>query len=131
MLDIMGGAEENSGGLSLTGESAMQFLVTGKDGKDENALDRRLTARPAHLANAAKMKAEGTLLLGAALLGEQNKMIGSIMIMNMESREEVDRYLALEPYVSGNVWQKIYVQNISVAAHYFPESAGKAENVEK
>lgn len=103
----------------------MQFLLTGRDGKDEDALKRRLAARPTHLANAEKMKENGSLLFGAALLGDQGKMIGSIMILSMDSREEVDKYLAEEPYVNGNVWQDIEVQNIAVAAHFIPEAARK------
>jgi uncharacterized protein len=103
----------------------MQFLVTGKDGKDVEALNRRMAARPDHLANAEKMRAAGTLILGAALLNEKNEMIGSIMILNMASREEVDKYLLQEPYVSRNVWQDIKVESLALAPHYFPEWARK------
>ncbi len=103
----------------------MQFLVTGKDGKDAEALDRRMKARPAHLANAEAMKLKGQLLMGAALLDEGKKMIGSIMILNFDDRAEVDKYLAAEPYVCGDVWQEIHVQDIAVGAHFMPELVQK------
>ena len=101
----------------------MQFLVTGKDGTDADALNRRMAARPAHLAGADKMKAEGLLILGAAMLNDEGKMIGSIMLLNMDSRADEDKYLEDEPYISGNVWQTVEVQTISVAPHYMPEAA--------
>jgi len=34
-------------------------------------------------------------------------MIGSTMIVDFESRKELDQYLESEPYVTGKVWQKI------------------------
>ncbi len=103
----------------------MQFLVTGKDGSDAEALDRRMAARPAHLAHSEEMHGKGKLLVGAAMLDENKKMIGSIIILNVDSRAEVDEYLGNEPYVSGNVWQEIHVQEISVGAHYMSELVKK------
>lgn len=103
----------------------MQFLVKANDGKDAEALNRRMAVRPAHLAGAEKMRKNGTLLLGAAMLDEGGKMVGSIMILNMKDRQEVDKYLAEEPYVTGNVWQEIEIQPLAVAAHYFPDTSGK------
>ncbi|MBX9685077.1 MAG: YciI family protein [Candidatus Obscuribacterales bacterium] len=101
----------------------MQFLLTGRDGKDKDALDRRLAARPAHLERAEKMRQEGTLLMGAALLSPEGQMIGSIMVLNFPSADDVEKYLADEPYVIGNVWQEIVVQDIAVAPHFMPNAA--------
>ena len=36
-------------------------------------------------------------------------MIGSTMIVDFESRDELDRYLETEPYVTGKVWENIDV----------------------
>lgn len=98
----------------------VQFLLTGKDGKDKDALDRRMAARPAHLSNAEEMQKRGELLMGAAILSEDGKMVGSIMVFNFPSRAELDAYLKDEPYVVGNVWQDIEIQNIAVGAHFMP-----------
>jgi uncharacterized protein len=105
----------------------MQFLLTGRDGNDTDALNRRMAVRPAHLAGAAKLREKGVLFLGAAIVDDQGKMIGSIMILNMADRQEVVEYLKEEPYVTGNVWQHIEIQSISVAPHYFPEAARKSQ----
>ena len=58
----------------------MQFIVTGYDYKDDKALERRLAARDAHLEMADKMSKEGKWLYAAALLTEDGKMCGSVII---------------------------------------------------
>ncbi len=85
----------------------MQFLVIGYDGRDEKAMERRLASREAHLAGVLKMKSEGTAIYGIAMLDDQEKMIGSVMVMDFPSRADLDAWLKAEPYVTGGVWQKI------------------------
>jgi hypothetical protein len=87
----------------------MQFLVIGYDGTDDQALSRRMTAREAHLAGVVKMKEEGKAIFGTAILDDQGKMIGSVMVMDFPSREELDAWLESEPYVRQNVWLRIDV----------------------
>jgi uncharacterized protein len=92
----------------------MQFVVTGHDGTDAKALERRLAARPAHMAGADAMKARGELLYAAAILNDKGEMAGSVMICEFPSRKEVDAWLAAEPYVTGKVWEKIDVRPAKV-----------------
>lgn len=42
------------------------------------------------------------------------KMKGSALIMDFESRKELDEYIANEPYVVYKVWEKIEIENINV-----------------
>ena len=93
----------------------MQFMITAYDGKDEGALDRRLSAREAHLAGADQMKKDGNLIAGGAILDEADKMIGSAMFVEFESKADLDKWLATDPYVSGNVWQDISVLPVRLA----------------
>jgi len=92
----------------------MQFVVTGYDGTDEKASERRLAVRDEHLSLANSMKKEGNFLYAAAILDENDKMIGSIMIVDFPTREDLDSWLDIEPYVKGNVWEKINVQSCKV-----------------
>lgn len=104
----------------------MQFIVIGHDGKDEGALERRMAARDAHLKVCAESVANGTQLIGAAMMDENGKMNGSCMVMNFDSREQLDEWLKREPYVSGKVWDKIEVIPCKVPdtfAHCFPKKA--------
>ncbi|SRR6266545_3902388 len=89
----------------------MQFLVCGYDGDDAEALARRMAARPDHLARAEEMSARGEMLVGVALLSddEEGRMIGSAIVVDLPDRTAVDAWLAVEPYVVGDVWRRIEV----------------------
>lgn len=41
-------------------------------------------------------------------------MKGSALIMDFENRKELDDYIANEPYVVENVWEKIEIEPINV-----------------
>ncbi|PWW32199.1 hypothetical protein DFO73_101462 [Cytobacillus oceanisediminis] len=93
----------------------MQFIVTAYDGKDEKALERRLSVREEHLQGVERRFKEGEHLYGGAILDEEGKMIGSMMVVEYPSREELDQWLKEEPYVTEKVWQKIDIQPCRVA----------------
>jgi uncharacterized protein len=93
----------------------MQFMVLAYDGTDDGALERRLRARPAHLAGAEKMAADGRLVYAAAVLDDADQMMGSLMILDVVSRDDIDRWLEYEPYVVGEVWKDITVTPCSTA----------------
>ena len=90
----------------------MEFLVMAYDGKDSEAGERRLRARPAHLDNIAVLKATGVFINRGAILDDQGAMIGSTLYMNFESRAAVDQWLQSDPYVTGGVWVEIEVMPI-------------------
>jgi uncharacterized protein len=92
-----------------------QYIVYGWDGKDDNALERRMNARPAHFDNARKWKESGNYVLGGAMLNEEGKMIGSTMVMQFETKEELQQWLDTEPYVTGNVWENVDIRPFKVA----------------
>lgn len=96
----------------------MQFLVIGYDGQDEQALERRMAVREAHLALGDKMRDAGTMLYGVAMLDDNGKMVGSVLVCDFPSRQELDEYLKIEPYVTGNVWQTIEVKNCKVGPSF-------------
>jgi uncharacterized protein YciI len=93
----------------------MQFLVIARDGTDQDAMDRRLAARPAHFERARKAKADGELLIGGAILDEHNQMIGSSLYVEVEDREALDAWLAEDPYTKGNVWQDFEIHVMKIA----------------
>ena len=87
----------------------MEFMVCGYDGKDEGAADRRLAAREAHLNLIETLRQEKKVLYGAALLSDAGEMIGSVIIAEYPDRAALDEWLAVEPYVTGNVWQTVEI----------------------
>lgn len=96
----------------------MQFLVLGYDGTDDSALERRMAAREAHLALGDKMRLEGTLLYAAAILDDADKMVGSAMICDFPSRDALDQWLKVEPYMIGGVWKKVEVSKCKVGPSF-------------
>lgn len=88
----------------------MTFVVIGRDGKDDKALERRMAARDAHLRLGDEMRDRGELLYAVALLDDAGKMVGSVCVVELENRTKVDEWLKREPYVLGGVWTEIEVQ---------------------
>ncbi len=92
----------------------MQFMLLGYDGKDGDALGRRLAVREQHLALGDRLAAEGKLLFAAAILDTDEKMTGSMLVLEFPSRAELDAWLETEPYVTGDVWQEITILSVKV-----------------
>ncbi len=88
----------------------MQFLVRAYDGAGK--LEKRMEVRPRHLEGMQKLSDH--IVTAGGLLDEEGKMKGSALIMNFDSRKELDDYIANEPYVLENVWEKIEVEPINV-----------------
>ncbi len=88
----------------------MQFVVTAMDYTDEDALNRRMENREAHLDGAMQLIAEGRFLSGGAILDEQEKMIGSTLHLEFPDRESLEAHLQKDPYISGKVWETIEIR---------------------
>lgn len=93
----------------------MQFVVIARDGSDEKALERRMKAREAHLANVAKLKEPEKMLMGGAMLDDSGKMIGSVMVFDFPDRAGLDAWLKSDPYSTGGVWKSMEVNSFRVA----------------
>ena len=99
-------------------EVLVQFAVIGLDGTDENAMSRRMAARESHLALAKTMTDEKHLLHACALLDEAEQMMGSIMVVDFNTREDLDNWLKVEPYMVGKVWEKLEVRPCKVSPNF-------------
>jgi len=100
----------------------MQFLVTAYDGTDNKAIERRLAARDEHLKFTEEMKVKGNHLYAAVIMDENEKMIGSVLIVDFPSKEDVDKWLKVEPYVKGNVWQSIDIKPCKVGPMFLNQN---------
>jgi uncharacterized protein YciI len=92
----------------------MQFLVVGRDGTDDGAPARRMKVREAHLKLGDEMEADGFRWYGASLRDDDGNMIGSFAVMDFPDRQSLDEWLAREPYVVGDVWRTIEIDNCAV-----------------
>ncbi len=87
-----------------------QFVIKAYDG--EGKLDKRMEVRPRHFEGMEKMKEH--ILCAGGMLDDDGKMIGSLLVMEFENREQLDEYLAYEPYVVEHVWERIEVERMNV-----------------
>lgn len=96
----------------------MQFMILAYDGTDREAPKRRAAVRDEHIALGDKLVDEGRMLYGAALLDDGGAMVGSMLILECASRTELDEWLSVEPYVTGDVWRRIEVRPVRVGPSF-------------
>ncbi|MDB5112588.1 MAG: hypothetical protein JWR67_3702 [Mucilaginibacter sp.] len=93
-----------------------QYLITGYDYTDEGALDRRMGVRPHHLDAAKELKEKGNYLMGGAILNEESQMIGSVMVLQFETEEELEAWKKSEPYITQKIWESVDIKPFKVAS---------------
>jgi hypothetical protein len=94
----------------------MQFMILAYDGTDENAPARRMAAREAHIELGKEMHAAGRWLYATAILDDDGKMIGSMIVCDFASRSDMQKqWLSREPYIIGKVWEKIDIRSAQTA----------------
>ena len=92
-----------------------QYVIIAQDGSDEQALERRHSVRPDHLASAKKLKDNNNFVTGGAILDEEGNMRGSVMIVQFETEAAFQQWYQDEPYIKGGVWKTIEVKPFKVA----------------
>jgi len=92
-----------------------QYLVTAYDHTNADALQHRLNIRPHHLDGALELKASGNFIIGGAMLNDEGKMIGSVMILQFETEEELQAWQQSEPYITQGVWETVDIKPFRVA----------------
>jgi len=92
-----------------------QYLVTAYDYTDDGALKRRMDVRPHHLDGARELKANGNYVLGGAMLSEDGKMMGSIMILQFEDEEQLEAWKQSEIYITQKIWESVDIKPFKVA----------------
>jgi uncharacterized protein YciI len=85
----------------------MQYVIHAYDHTDAGALDRRMAVRPNHLDYVRQLKEKGQFILGGALLGPEGKMIGSMLLLDLDTEDQLNEYLKTDPYIVQGVWEKV------------------------
>ena len=93
----------------------MQFLLLAYDGTDSDAPERRLKIRQEHLDKISNLKKSGEFLFGGAILDDEGKMIGSMILYEFPDRAALDERLKDEPYITTGVWKKIEIRPFRLA----------------
>ncbi|PCF93944.1 YciI family protein [Vreelandella nigrificans] len=91
-----------------------QYALVAYDYTDDGALNRRLACREAHLDGLRSLYRSGNFASGGVLLNDEGKMIGSNAHFKFASREELEDWLAQEPYMTGNVWERVDIREVKL-----------------
>lgn len=92
-----------------------QYLITAYDFTDTDALNRRMAVRPLHLDAARQLRETGNFVLGGAMLNDEGKMIGSVMVLQFETEEQLAAWKQNEPYITQKVWETVDIKPFKVA----------------
>lgn len=93
----------------------MQFLLLAYDGTDDGATERRMRVRQEHLEKIAYLKKCGEFIAGGAILDDDGKMIGSMVLYEFPDRAALDEKLRDEPYFTKGVWKSIEIKPFRLA----------------
>ncbi|MDP2144050.1 MAG: YciI family protein [Gallionella sp.] len=92
----------------------MWYSIIGQDVPD--SLEKRIAARPAHLARLQALQDEGRLLLAGpfpavdAVDPGAAGYTGSLIVAEFASLQDAQRWADADPYVAGGVYAKVGVQ---------------------
>lgn len=92
----------------------MQFVVTAFDYED--ALERRLEHREAHLSGLRAMAKQGTFISGGAMVNEEGKMIGSNVHVAFPDLAALQAWLDSDPFTVHKVWETTNIHEIKLLA---------------
>lgn len=93
------------------------FVITCTD--REGTLEKRLAVRPQHLARLEKLADEGRVIVAGAMPKDrddlQSGFYGSTLILDFDSREALDAWLAEEPFLKEGIYAHIDVKPFNKA----------------
>ena len=92
----------------------MWFVILGRDADD--ALPRRLAARPQHLERLTALRDEGRLMLAGPLPAIESEdpgpagFSGSLIVAEFSSLDEAESWARADPYVHAGAWAEVSVK---------------------
>lgn len=92
----------------------MWYAVIAQD--CSNSLEKRLQARPAHLARLKSLGSEGRLLVAGPFPAVDSPdpgpagFTGSLIIADFQSLEDAERWASEDPYIEAGVYAKVTVK---------------------
>ena len=92
----------------------MYYVILSEDRPD--SLNRRLSARPDHLARLTRLREQGRLLTAGPLPAIDNSdpgpagFTGSVIIAEFEHLDAAKTWAAADPYQTAGVYEKVVVK---------------------
>jgi hypothetical protein len=91
------------------------FCIIAHDGPEPGRAERRQAVRRPHFERMKPNVDSGSVLLAGSTLAEDGTMEASILVVEFPDRAALDAWLAEEPYLKANVWERIEVKPMFVA----------------
>tara|TARA_R110002020_G_scaffold156117_10_gene337718 strand:+ start:322 stop:615 length:294 start_codon:yes stop_codon:yes gene_type:complete len=89
----------------------MLYALMCKD--KPNSLDKRLAERPAHVEHLKALDAQGILKMAGPLLGDDEKPIGSLVVIAADSKDEAEAIAARDPYAVAGLFESVEVRGFN------------------
>jgi uncharacterized protein YciI len=89
----------------------MQFMAYCLD--KTGALEIRMANRPKHVEYLTSYNDK--LLFAGPLLDEKEAMIGSLLVLDVADRAEMDKFLTNDPYAKAGLFQSVSVHGVRKA----------------
>lgn len=92
----------------------MWYMISSQD--VENSLEKRLAARPEHLARLQHLADEGRLLIAGPHPAIDNEnpgeagFTGSLVVADFPSLEDAQAWADVDPYIAAGVYQSVIVK---------------------
>lgn len=92
----------------------MYYMICATD--VENSLEKRLAARPDHLARLEALKAEGRLLIAGPFPAIDSPdpgpagFTGSLVVAEFDSLGDAQAWASMDPYVAAGVYAEVVVK---------------------
>ncbi len=92
----------------------MWYMICSTD--VENSLEKRLAARPAHLARLQQLQDEGRLLTAGPLPAVDSEdpgaagFTGSLVVAQFDSLEAAEAWAAADPYIDAGVYKNSVIK---------------------
>ena len=80
--------------------------------KESVFVEKRMEVRPRHLENMKNMGRR--IICAGGLPDDEGKPRGSVIVMELDSPEDLEKYLATEPYITEGVWEKVETMRMNV-----------------
>jgi uncharacterized protein YciI len=87
------------------------FVVYALDKPGREAA--RLEARPAHRARLREHDHSVTVRIGGPLLDDAGKMIGTMLVVEAGTRQDVEAFVAGDPYVEADVYGSVAIHSFN------------------
>jgi len=96
----------------------MKYSVIAWDKPGPEGVELRDALRAAHMEAITQRFHEGNVIFGAGFYDDEGLVRGSLVILDVESRADVDAYLETEPFVTGELWATVEVSELKVPDMY-------------